>query len=627
MKYLSLIQIQESLRVLRKHHPIFASTFLVLKQASAPIGSTIKFQLDAVNHEFLRDHYRVHPKSDFLLRVFRRQGSQKKDWNNPNYASTGLQKLNTSSGRDLFLHKINENKWGFSNNYIFEAKKFLPKNDKLSLFHLAVWIYKYHVWEDITNKEAVIEKFIDEFNINKLEIENLFERDTKTSLEFGDVFMPIKVKWQQILEQFSTPSDVPPEKSGILKYLEVEGVGPVDPLIFEPSQRLNIITGDNGLGKTFLMDISWWALTGNWVGYPAVPFKISQKRKSKIKFLVSSGFDSQPLNAKFSVNSLKWERPKKASSVSGLVIYARVDGSFSIWDPVNRILSGQNQFNLTKSVNFTREEVWDGKTGQIEGLLRDWVRWQERRDKYPIFDTFSRVLKKLSPPDLGPLEIGEPTRVLDEVREIPTLTHGYGNVPILFESAGIKRIATLAYLIVWAWEEHKVQARQSDKKEERQMVILIDEAEAHLHPKWQQKILPALLSISEDLSQELNIQLIVTTHSPLVLASSESIFDALNDKVFHLDLSKTGKISFSQVNFEMRGTVDSWLSSDFFGLKHPGNIERSLLIQQAISMQESDSTTKDDVVKITDKLKVLLSAEDPFWIRWIIYAEQYGIKV
>ncbi len=627
MKYFSLNQIQESLTLLKRHHPIFASTFLVLKKADIPIGSSIKIQLDAINNEFLRDHYRVHPKSDYLLRVFRKHGSQIKDWNNPNYASTGLQKLNTSSCRDLFLHKINENMWGFSNNYIKEAKKFLPKNEKLSIFHLAVWIYKYRAWEDSTNREEVTNIFINEFNINESEIGKIFEKIIISSIDSRGTFESIKVTWQQILDQFSTPIDVPPEQSGILKYLEVQGVGPVDPLIFEPSNRLNIIGGDNGLGKTFLLDLSWWALTQNWVDYPAVPFKISRKKKSNIKFLISSGFENKPTNAKFSTNSLDWELPEKTSSISGLVIYARVDGSFSIWDPINKVLSGKNQSNVTKSVNFTREEVWDGKTKQIEGLLRDWIRWQERKDKYPIFDTFSRVLKKLSPPDLGPLEIGDPIRVLNEVREIPTLIHEYGTVPILFESAGIKRIATLAYLIVWAWEEHKVQAKQSDKREERQMVILIDEAEAHLHPKWQQKILPALLSISEDLSQELNIQLIVTTHSPLVLASSESIFDPIKDNVFHLDLSKKGKISFSQFNFERRGTIDSWLSSDFFGLQHPGNIERSILIEKAIILQESNLTTKNDVATLTEKLKTLLSAEDPFWIRWILYAEQFGIKV
>lgn len=39
----------------------------------------------------------------------------------------------------------------------------------------------------------------------------------------------------------------------------------------ELGERINIFTGDNGLGKTFLLDISWWLLTGTWTEYQAFP--------------------------------------------------------------------------------------------------------------------------------------------------------------------------------------------------------------------------------------------------------------------------------------------------------------------------------------------------------------------
>jgi hypothetical protein len=32
----------------------------------------------------------------------------------------------------------------------------------------------------------------------------------------------------------------------------------------ELASRLNLITGDNGLGKSFLLDGAWWALTRKW---------------------------------------------------------------------------------------------------------------------------------------------------------------------------------------------------------------------------------------------------------------------------------------------------------------------------------------------------------------------------
>ncbi len=627
MKYFTSDQIQEAIKKLSSHHAVFSSTFFVLKKAQVPIGKKIRFSLDSANYEFLREKYRVNPKSDYLLRIFRQKGPKAKDWLDPDYASKGLQRADTGTCKDIFLHDRNDNTWGFSENYVQELEKFLPKNQRLSLFHIAVWFYKYESWRDNISRKDIVENFIQDYHITDAETEKLFDYDIISDISEKNTFQPVKVKWYQITEPYEIPPDVPPSQSGILSYLEAEGVGPVDPLIFEPAQRLNIITGDNGLGKTFLLDLSWWALTQNWAERPAEPFKISQSKTPKIKFSISDGSQTKPLTVKFSNSSLTWEKPEKVLSISGLVIYARVDGSFAVWDPINRVLSRKHSADFTPSIVFSREEVWNGKERQIEGLLRDWVRWQERKDKHTVFDTFEKVLQNLSPPDLGPFKIGEPARILGEAREIPTLIHPYGSVPILFESAGIKRIVTLAYLIVWAWEEHKIQAKQYDRKEERQMVILLDEAEAHLHPKWQRKIIPALLEISEHLHSELSLQLIVATHSPLVVASGETVFDPEKDKIFHLDFTMSGNVQFNQMNFEVRGTVDSWLSSDFFGVQFPGNEKRSDVIQKAISLQQSDSVSKEEVEELSDQLKRLLSAEDPFWIRWIIYAEQFGVEI
>ncbi|WP_413173588.1 AAA family ATPase [Anabaena azotica] len=53
-------------------------------------------------------------------------------------------------------------------------------------------------------------------------------------------------------------------------------------ICFEPGDRLSLITGDNGLGKTFLLECSWWALTGHWAGLPAYPNQIFTKYFSNI---------------------------------------------------------------------------------------------------------------------------------------------------------------------------------------------------------------------------------------------------------------------------------------------------------------------------------------------------------
>jgi len=48
----------------------------------------------------------------------------------------------------------------------------------------------------------------------------------------------------------------------MLRKLHLKGVGPAKefgPVNF--AKRLNFITGDNGLGKSFLLDTAWWVPT------------------------------------------------------------------------------------------------------------------------------------------------------------------------------------------------------------------------------------------------------------------------------------------------------------------------------------------------------------------------------
>ncbi len=67
----------------------------------------------------------------------------------------------------------------------------------------------------------------------------------------------------------------------MLEMLKLTKVGPVDLLEWDLSPRLNIITGDNGLGKTFLLECAWWALTETWARkYPVYPHPDSPKDPS-----------------------------------------------------------------------------------------------------------------------------------------------------------------------------------------------------------------------------------------------------------------------------------------------------------------------------------------------------------
>ncbi len=50
----------------------------------------------------------------------------------------------------------------------------------------------------------------------------------------------------------------------MLDILGIRHVAPAPDMHLSFAPRVNVITGDNGLGKTFVLDLAWWVLTQSW---------------------------------------------------------------------------------------------------------------------------------------------------------------------------------------------------------------------------------------------------------------------------------------------------------------------------------------------------------------------------
>jgi len=78
-----------------------------------------------------------------------------------------------------------------------------------------------------------------------------------------------------------------------------------------------------------------------------------------------------------------------------------------------------------------------------------------------------------------------------------------------------------------------------DKNSSKGSIILIDEPEISMHPKWQMKIINYFKLLFRDANGEQTSQLIIVTHSPFILHNS-SRYD---DKIFVLQKNSEGKIN------------------------------------------------------------------------------------
>lgn len=413
----------------------------------------------------------------------------------------------------------------------------------------------------------------------------------------------------------------------MLKSLELEGVGPADvfgPVVFAP--RLNVITGDNGLGKSFLLDIAWWTLTRTWArGVPATPPLGSKKSRISYVYSKTTSGDFQD-SSLFNRREQFWPTKQGRPAIPGVVIYAGVDGSFSAWDPARNYWQNDEISDRPKAFNFTPEQVWHGLEGPngiryCNGLIHDWVLWQKGQD--PAFTDLIKVLDRLSPSGAEKLEPGPPVRLGLDVKDYPSLRMPYGqHVALVHASAGMRRIAALAYLLVWTWREHLFACEQTGRKQAREIVFLIDEIECHLHPQWQRRVVPALLSVMQALTgKKVPVQLIVATHSPLVLASVEPEFDEEQDAMFNIAL-QNGQAVVTAETWAKQGDVVNWLVSDAFGLSQARSIEAEQAIEAAEAWMRNDKASLPDALKtpaaIDKALRRTLPGHDDFWPRWLV---------
>ncbi len=406
----------------------------------------------------------------------------------------------------------------------------------------------------------------------------------------------------------------------MLKYAHMKNVGPSPDMRFDLARRLNVLTGDNGLGKSFLLDVAWWALTRTWTSNAAVP---TTDAKASIEYVVQGkSRTASPVVSVYRKSDETWPVNAKRPPMPGIVVYIRIDGGCSVWDPARNYW--RTDPGRPAAYHFTANQVWEGlSVGDqrvCEGLERDWVGWQEAQK--PQFSVLERVLSVLSPPT-EPLRPGPPRRLfLGEGRDRPTLLIGSQVVPVTLASAGIRRAIALAYFLVWAWHEHRVAAKLLGREPESRVVVLFDEPETHLHPRWQRQILPSLLEAIDTLqgSNGESAQIIAATHAPLVLASLEPIFDEEQDELFHLVMEK-GRPTVKAGHWARQGDATNWLVSDVFGLEQARSREAEEAIEAAEALMRGETALPpglESKTQIHARLVKLLPAHDVFWPRWLI---------
>jgi hypothetical protein len=344
--------------------------------------------------------------------------------------------------------------------------------------------------------------------------------------------------------------------------------------------------------------------------------------------------------SEWSPDGQEWKREPGPPPNPGLVMYARVDGSFSVWDPARNarryIRRDGGKASSPAAYQFSASDVLWGLKRRVQvagqwreqtlclGLIDEWREWQRAAD--PRFELLRRLLAALGPAD-QPLVPGELVRPsLDDVRELPTLRMPYGqDVPITYAPAGVRRMCMLAYLLAWAMSEHEAESERRHRAPSHQIILLVDEIETHLHPRWQRTVLPSLLAAIQGWNEtnRPELQAIVATHSPLVLTSIEPTFDPSIDALWKLDLVD-GEVRVERDVWHKRGDALMWLESDVFDETAPYSREAEAAMKEAAVLMASEDASEVQADELRARLRQVLADTDPFWLNWRSWRRSRG---
>ncbi len=170
----------------------------------------------------------------------------------------------------------------------------------------------------------------------------------------------------------------------------------------------------------------------------------------------------------------------------------------------------------------------------------------------------------------------------DEITDIRFITSGgvnpkaraefqtpYGWVPLRQLGYGYQTLITWVADLVSRMAEHYP---NSEDPLAEPAVVLVDEIDLHLHPKWQRKLISFLTERFP------NTQFIATAHSPLVVqAAADANIAVLRREGDHVVID-------NEVENIRNWRIDQILTSDLFGLEtaRPPQVEEWLLEQKAL---------------------------------------------
>ncbi|XJJ69247.1 AAA family ATPase [Novosphingobium sp. BL-8A] len=403
-----------------------------------------------------------------------------------------------------------------------------------------------------------------------------------------------------------SPNDVAESEPGLpaITHLRLENIGPFAALDVEFRNQWAVLLGNNGAGKSTILRAIALALSGDdsSVLEPGLPLLRRGAMRGTIELTVSTGRSQvRYISALTRVQGRLGITANTAPLQSGTIAVFGFPALRGAIDPVQAGLYGTNGFphpRVSDVLPIIAGGVDDRGKSMKEWIFRAYARSLDhhlsdvvRAESRSMIDNMFGMLNTMTPGfDLSFARCDTNTSEI-------LLNSSDGEIPLEYVSQGMS--ATIAWIGPMIQRLYEINGDDAPP-EKQHAVLLIDEIDSHLHPAWQQRLVPTLKKHFP------KVQVIATTHSPLMvgnLGENEVLRVVRRSDSFSIDYLAQSFIGYR---------FDQILTDEAFGLDLARSEQWTVRDDYTALLGKADRTPDDDELleRLANEMRKLPGASE-----------------
>ena len=372
-----------------------------------------------------------------------------------------------------------------------------------------------------------------------------------------------------------------------LTRIELRNIGPYAQLDLDLTQLRTILLGDNGVGKSTILKAVALAIVGSEGRHYASRILKSGESSGSIRILTRRNPSGYQIEIqKVGDESEVIARSSRMLEAEGWVALGFPPLRTTSWSPTKgpqgvatRRPAASDLLPLLSGDVDTRMDDLKQWLVNTDATTRDErVSVAERERAKAVMTVFIKAV--------GVLAEGLPVSFAEVTSDFRVLVRTPdGVVPIEALSQGMTSLLSWIGIVIQRLHEVGSGGEHVDPMTSPGL-ILMDEIDAHMHPAWQQKLLSRLKTLLP------NVQVIASTHSPLVVAGLEP------SEVVRFARDASGKVLRVDIDRDMTfGRADQILTGDLFGLESTlalGEQGEEIRVEYEALLAKSRRTPEED---------------------------------